>query len=103
MKWVLLWVVLVLGAAALLGWLTWGVVRKGLALMRELGRSAALVGPVLDQTAERYSPTSSVLADPATLTELTAVPDVRSRTGRGRSGHRRARSGHRRFAAAARR
>lgn len=93
MRWVLLWVVLVLLAAALLGWLAWGVLRKVFALGRELGNSAALVGPVLEQLPEPYSPASSVLTDPSSL------PDVPARHGRGRSGHRRGRSGHRRLAA----
>ena len=93
MRWVLLWVVLVLLAVALLGWLAWGVVRKVFALGRELGRSAELVGPVLQQMPEPYSPASSVLADPSSL------PDVPPGHGRGRSGHRRARAGHRRSGA----
>jgi hypothetical protein len=92
-RWVLLWVVLLLLAAALIGWLAWGLVRKVFALGRELGRSAELVGPVLEQLPEPYSPASSVLADPSSL------PVASPRPGRGRSGHRRARAGHRRFAA----
>jgi hypothetical protein len=86
-KWVLLWVVLVLVAVAVLGWVAWGVVRKGFALMRELSRSAELVGPVLQALPEPYRPASSVLADPSTL------PDP----GQTRAGHRRSRAGHRRF------
>ena len=93
MRWVLLWVVLVLLAAVLLGWLAWGVVRKVFALGRELGRSAQLVGPVLEQLPEPYSPASSVLTDPSSL------PVVPPGHGRDRSGHRRARAGHRRLAA----
>ena len=90
MKWVLLWVLLVLAAVAVLGWLVWGVVRKTVALAHELGRSAELVGPVLEQLPERYEPASSVLADPSTL------PDP----GQVRAEHRRSRAGHRRFTAA---
>lgn len=87
MKWVLLWVLLVLAAVVVLGWVAWGVVRKAIALMRELGRTAELVGPVLEQLPEPYRPASSVLADPSTL------PDP----GQARAGHRRSRAGHRRI------
>jgi hypothetical protein len=86
---VLLWVVLVLAAVAVLGWLSWRLVRKSIALLHELGRSAERVGPVLDQLPERYQPAASVLADPSTL------PDP----GQSRAGHRPARAGHRRFPA----
>jgi hypothetical protein len=84
-----LWVLLVLAAVAVLGWLVWRVVRKAIALLAELGRSAERVGPVLEQIPERYQPASSVLADPST------VPDP----GQSRAGHRRARAGHRPFTA----
>jgi hypothetical protein len=92
-KWVLLWVLLVLAAIAVLGWVAWGVLRKGIALARELGRSADRVGPVLAQLPEPYRPASSVLADPSTL------PDP----GQTRAGHRRSRAGHRRSRAGDRR
>jgi hypothetical protein len=86
-KWVLLWVLLVLLAVAVLGWLAWGVFRKVLALGAELGRSAAHVGPVLDQIHEPYVPASSVLSDP------TIAPQVRPH----QAGDRQTRAGHRRF------
>jgi hypothetical protein len=92
-KWVLLWVVLVVGAAVLLGWLAWGVVRRVFALGRELSRTAELVGPALHSMPEPYRPASSVLTDPS------SIPDVDAGHGRARSGHRRGRAGHRRFAA----
>lgn len=93
MWWVLLWVVLVLLAAVLLGWLAWGVVRKAVALLGELGRSAALVGPVLQPAPEPYQPASSVLSDPTT------PPPALQQAARSRAGHRRGRAGHRRFPA----
>ena len=92
MKWVLLWVLLVLFAVAVLGWLSWGVFRKVLALLAELGRSAAHVGPVLDQMQEPYVPASSVLSDPTNASQVRPDP----------AGHRRTRAGHRRFAAGGR-
>jgi len=88
-RWVLLWVLLVLAAVVVLGWLSWRVLRKAIGLGHELGRSAELVGPVLEQMPERYQPASSVLADPSTL------PDP----GQSRAGHRPSRAGHRRFPA----
>jgi hypothetical protein len=91
-KWVLLWVLLVLLAVAVLGWLSWGVFRKVLALGGELGRSAERVGPVLEQIQEPYVPASSVLSDPTIASQVR--PD--------RAGHRRTRAGHRRFAAGGR-
>jgi hypothetical protein len=91
--WVLLWLLLVLVAVAVLGWLVWRVVRKAMALGRELSRSAAIVGPVLEQIPHPYQPAPSVLTDPSTL------PDP----GQSRAGHRRARAGHRRLGAGGRR
>jgi hypothetical protein len=87
--WVLLWVLLVLLAAVVLGALSWGLVRRALALGRELGRTAERVGPVLEQIQEPYRPASSVLSDPTIAPQ--ARPD--------RAGHRRSSSGHRRFPA----
>jgi len=76
-------VVLVVLAVAVLGWLSWRLVRKVLALGGELGRSADRVGPVMDQLQEPYRPAASVLSDPD--------PAARDRP---------ARAGHRRFPAA---
>lgn len=49
MLWVLVWVVLVLAGAAVLGWLGLRDFHKAVALMTELGRAADLVGQVGDQ------------------------------------------------------
>ena len=44
MLWFLLWSVLVLGALVVLGLLGWRVFRKGVAVFRDVGRAADLVG-----------------------------------------------------------
>ncbi|SDQ40151.1 hypothetical protein [Quadrisphaera sp. DSM 44207] len=62
--WVLLWTGLVLGAVAVLGALAVGVVRRGIAVARELARAGERVGEVaarVEQLPPPTPPTPTVL------------------------------------------
>lgn len=62
--WILLWVLLVLGAVALLGWLAYRLLRQGLAFGRQLGESAGQVADALAGSHEPYRPAASALTEP---------------------------------------
>ena len=49
MLWLAVWVVLVLAAVALLGWLGYRVFRKALGVLHELGEAAVLLGEAAEQ------------------------------------------------------
>lgn len=89
--WILTWVLLVLAAAVVLGLVVWGVIRRGIALGRQLAVSAETVSretSALRAATEQYRPEPSVLVDPD------AAPDPRRRRdrhARGRHGARRTR------------
>jgi hypothetical protein len=78
--WVLGWCVLVLLALGFLGLVAWGLVKRGIELGSELGRSADRLSTALEQISESYVPARSVLSDPA------ATPTARR--GRGHRGRR---------------
>lgn len=67
--WVLLWVVLVLGAAVVLGFLVYRLVRGALAVVRAAGDAGARVGELTAPGVPppRPVPTTAVLDDPARL------------------------------------
>lgn len=54
--WLLLWVVLALGAAAVLGLLAWGLVKQGLALVTDAGTAAGRAGDLLAQVESLPAP-----------------------------------------------
>jgi hypothetical protein len=63
--WILLWTLLGLGALAVHGWLLWRLVRKGLALARQLGASSGQAAQALVVPIRPYHPASSAIVDPA--------------------------------------
>ena len=68
--WVLAWTVLVLLAAAVLGGLAWGVVRRGVALGRELAQAGARPGELaarVEPPPAPHLPRHAVLDDPSVL------------------------------------
>ncbi|GAA4354687.1 hypothetical protein [Angustibacter luteus] len=78
--WILIWALLLLGAAAVLGLLVWkSVIKRGIALGRQLGESSDLVSRALEPVSEPYRPDPSVLVDP------NATPDA-PRNGSGSQG-----------------
>lgn len=90
------WTLLVVGALAFLGWIAWGVVRSGLALLRE----AAAAGRTFGDASERVSDavaraeaqradTSATMFDPPA--SLHARVEGRRRARARRRGERRAR------------
>ena len=69
--WILIWALLLLGAAAVLALLVWrAVIRPGIALGRQLGVTSELVSEALETVSEPYRPDPSVLADPS------GIPDA---------------------------
>ncbi|GAB3590932.1 hypothetical protein GCM10027446_07270 [Angustibacter peucedani] len=79
--WILVWALLLVGAAMALALVGWHVVKKGIALGRQLGTSAEQVSRLLEPIQAPYRPAASVLSDPSTLPD-TAGPS-RSRPGAG--------------------
>jgi hypothetical protein len=79
--WILVWALLLVGAAVVLALVGWHVVKKAIALGRQLGASAEQVSRLLEPLQEPYRPATSVLADPSTLPEPATR---RSRAGRRR-------------------
>ena len=71
MLWFVIWVALVLGALAVLGWIGYVLFRKGVALVRELGEAADLLARAADQVERLQRPASpsepAVFADPHEL------------------------------------
>jgi len=90
--WFAVWTVLVVGAAVVLGLVARSVFRKGVALVREMGEAAELLGEAAEQ-AERLGshpdPEPAVFADPH---ELRRERDRRRRGGR-QPARRRSRTG----------
>lgn len=62
--WVLIWIVLALGALAFLGLLGWRLVKQVIALGRELGRTGEKVATALEPVQQAYRPEVSVLVEP---------------------------------------
>jgi hypothetical protein len=81
--WILVWALLLLGAAVVVGLLGWYLIRRGIALGRQLGQSAEDVSGALAPILDHYEPAHSVLVDPSTLPET-----PRRRSGRGGVGSR---------------
>ena len=71
MLWFAIWVALVLGAIAVLGWIGYVLFRKGVALGRELAGAADLLAAAADQVERLERPAASaepaVFADPHEL------------------------------------
>lgn len=70
--WVLLWVVLLVGAAALLGWRCWQVWGTVKQLMKEVERAGALVAALearSEELSEVRPPPSAVTQDPFRIRE----------------------------------
>lgn len=65
--WILIWALLVIGGLVALALVTWGVVRKAIALGRQLGASTEQASRLLQPLHESYRPAASVLADPSGL------------------------------------
>jgi hypothetical protein len=78
--WILIWVLLVIAAAAFLGLVAWSVIKRGIRLGRQVGDSAELVGAALEPVMSDYRPDPSVLVDPS------AFPDAPKPAAR-RRGH----------------
>jgi hypothetical protein len=81
--WILIWVLLLLAAVAVVGLLGWYLVRRAVALGRQLGRSADEVSTALAPVLDHYEPAHSVLVDPSSAPE-----SPRRRSGRGGVGSR---------------
>ncbi len=62
--WILVWVLLLLGALVVIALLGWHLVRRGISLGRELGHSAEQVSDALAPVLDHYEPAHSVLSDP---------------------------------------
>lgn len=74
--WFLLWTVLVVGGLALLGWLGYRVVRKGLAVLRELEDVSARWADVSDQARVAIQARLAAQAEAAaTVTAATGSAD----------------------------
>lgn len=71
MPWFVIWVALTVAALAVLGWIGYVLFRKGVALVRELGEAAELLGRAADQVERLQRPASTaepaVFADPHEL------------------------------------
>jgi hypothetical protein len=79
--WILIWTLLLLGAAAVLGLVLWkAVVKPGIALGRQIGETADQVSAALEPVTEAYRPVPSVLVDPSSAPD---APNHRS-TSQGR-------------------
>lgn len=76
--WILIWVLLLLGALAVVALLGWHLVRRGIALGRELGRSAERASDALAPVLDHYEPAHSVLSDPSTVPEPPARHSARA-------------------------
>jgi hypothetical protein len=92
--WFAIWVVLVLGALGVLGWLAYRLFRKGLALATELGEAAELLDRAAAQVDRlqrpEVDPEPAVFADPH---ELRRERDRRRRRQGGRRTMRATRAG----------
>jgi hypothetical protein len=62
--WILIWFLLAVGAIVVLGLLAWRLVRQGIALFAQLGRSASVIGDALAPPHATYAPAPSALVDP---------------------------------------
>ncbi len=70
MLWFFIWLALVLGAIAVFGFLAYGLFRKGLELVQEMGEAAELLGEAAEQVERLQRPTAqkpAVFADPNVL------------------------------------
>ncbi len=70
MLWFFIWLALVIGALAVLGSLTFGLFRKGLELVQEMGEAAELLGRAAEQVERLQRPATqkpAVFADPREL------------------------------------
>jgi len=70
--WVIVWVVLLLGAAGVLGWLSWRVWGKARLLMAELERASAALAELEARVGEfddTVPPPTAVTQDPSRLRE----------------------------------
>lgn len=63
--WILVWSLLLVGAAVTLALLAWHVVKQAIALGRQLGASAEEASLALAAIRQPYRPGPSVLSDPA--------------------------------------
>ena len=81
--WILIWVLLLLGALAVIALLAWHLVKRGIALGRQLGHSAEEISTALAPAFDHYEPAHSVLVDPSAAPEPTP-----RRSGRGGVGSR---------------
>ena len=81
MLWFLVWVVLVVGAVAVLGLLGWSLFRRGLDLAREISKAAELLGQATAQV-ER-------IGDPAPAVEVAVFSDPHALRRSRRNAHRR--------------
>lgn len=84
--WILIWVLLLLAALAVIALLGWHLVRRGIALGRQLGHSAEQVSDALAPVLEHYEPAHSVLSDPSSVPD---APPRRSARGESRPRFRR--------------
>jgi len=74
--WILIWTLLLIGAAGVLALIAWKAVAKpGIALGRQLAVSGELVSEALEPVTEPYRPAPSVLVDPSSVPD---APNPRS-------------------------
>ncbi len=78
--WILVWVLLFVAAGVAMGLLGWHLVRRVIALGRQIGASAEQVSALLTPLDEPYRPSPSVLSDPSS-----SPPAPARRSARGRS------------------
>ena len=70
MLWFFIWLALVIGALAVLGSLAFGLFRKGMELVQEMGEAAELLGEAAEQVERLQRPAAhkpAVFADPHEL------------------------------------
>lgn len=87
MLWFLLWALLLIGAAAVLGLLGYRVFRQGMALLAELSDAAGLLSDAADRAARLAPPGPAPAAEPAVFADPAALRLERER--RRRSSRRR--------------
>lgn len=76
--WILVWLLLLVGALAVVALLGWHLVRRGIALGRELGHSAEQVSAAVAPALAPYEPAHSVLSDPSTAPDAPARHSARA-------------------------
>jgi hypothetical protein len=84
--WFFIWLALVLGAIAVFGFLAYGLFRKGMELVQEMGEAAELLGQAAEQVERLQRPATK---EPAVFADPDELRRERERRRRQRHAHRR--------------